>query len=444
MGPSETRYARSGDISIAYRVLGAGPVDLVLVPGIVSHVEYTYEALPGYAAFLDGLASFARVITFDKRGNGLSDRVPAGPGLEERMDDLRAVMDATGSIKAAVLGLSEGASLAIMFAATYPRRVSALVLFGGFARFMAAPDYPIGISAEQLAWLRGPFTDGWGRGVAVDLFGPSAASDEAARAAVAKLERLSATPSTIQALWDMNASIDVRAVLPSIRVPTLVLHRRRDRAVTVKAGRYLAERIPGARLVELDGIDHVPWLGDPGAVVAEVGEFLTGQRPGEPEAERQLLTVLFVDIVDSTRRAAELGDHAWRQLRDRFEAAARQALTQSRGRLVETAGDGLLAAFDGPARAVRGAVAIRDAARALALEVRAGLHTGEVEPRGDGLVGIAVHIAARIQALAAPGEVLVSSTVRDLVAGSGLIFVDRGLHALKGVPGEWRLLALSP
>ena len=435
----ETRYARSGDLHIAYQVVGEGPPDLVALPGFVSHLEHQWEDVK-VATFWQRLASFSRLILIDKRGTGLSDRVPVKelPTLEERMDDLRAVMNEAGSERAALLGFWEGAPMSALFAATYPQRTTALILYGPMACFTRSDDYPWGLSSEEDEDRMRRIEQSWGRGAFLSATTPSIADDEQALQWLARLERLGASPGAAVALWRMNTAIDVRPVLPTIRVPTLVLHRRDDTLVPLAAGRDVAHRIPGARFVELPGRDHLPWVGDSDAIIDEIQEFLTGVR-GSPDADRILATVLFTDIVQSTQRAAELGDQRWRRVLDSHYALVRRALTRFRGREVKTTGDGFLASFDGPARAVRCAGAIIEGARQLDLEVRAGIHTGECEVRGDDLGGIAVHIGARVVALAGPGEVLVSSTVKDLVAGSGLEFEDRGRHALKGVPDEWRL-----
>jgi class 3 adenylate cyclase/pimeloyl-ACP methyl ester carboxylesterase len=439
----ETRYARSGDLSIAYQVLGDGPLDLVLVPGWVSHLDYAQE-YPRVAEFARRLASFSRLICFDKRGTGLSDRIPGVATLEERMDDVRAVLDTIGSRRAALLGVSEGGPMSVLFAATYPERTSALVLYGTMAKFTASADYPLGFPSEFLGQLVEAMIARWGRpdSPVITFLAPSLAGDERFREFWARFERAAASPGAFAALMRMNAEIDVRHVLPTIRVPTLVLHREGDSAVNVDQGRYIAERIPGAKYVELPGVDHLPMAGDFDAMVDEVEEFLTGVRHA-PESDRVLATVLFTDIVGATERAAELGDHAWRALLEEHHAAVRREIARFRGREVKTIGDGFLVTFDGPARAIRCARAAREAVARLGLEMRAGLHTGECERMGDDVGGIAVHIGARVAASAQPGEVLVSSTVKDLVAGSGLRFGERGIRALKGVPGDWRLYAVE-
>jgi class 3 adenylate cyclase len=438
----ETRYARSGDVHIAYQVFGEGDLDVVLVNGFVTHVELAWEHEPS-ARFLARLGSFARVITFDRRGSGLSDPVSEAPTLEERMDDVRAVMDAAGSERAALIGISEGVPMCILFAATYPDRVRALVSSGGLARTTEAPDYPWASPADALIESAREFlVPYWGRDseALVELFAPSLAHDPEVLATSARLERSAASPGMVQKIFEMFLDVDVRDVLGAIHVPTLILHRRQDRVVNRRAGRHLAERIPGSRYVELEGIDHLPWAGDADAVLGEVEEFLTGARTA-PEADRVLATVMFTDIVGSTELASRLGDARWREVLDGHQDAVARELARFRGRRVKTLGDGCLATFDGPARAIRCGQAIADAARADGLDVRIGLHCGEVELMGDDVGGIAVHIAARIGALAGPGEVLVSSTVKDLVAGSGIAFADHGTERLKGIDDEWRLFA---
>ena len=439
----ETRYAKSGDVSIAYQLVGNGPLDLVLVPGWVSHLDCAWE-YPRFADFGRRLASFSRAIFFDKRGSGLSDRIPGVATLEERMDDVRAVLDAVGSKRAALLGVSEGGPMSVLSAATYPERTSALVLYGTMAKFTASADYPWGFPGESFEEFVGTLIGSWGRpdSPVIPLLAPTLAGDKRFREFWARFERAAASPGAFAGLMRMNAEIDVRHVLPTIRVPTLVLHRTGDSAVSVDQGRYIAERIPGAKYVELSGTDHMPAAGDFNALVDEIEEFLTGVRP-VPESDRVLATVLFTDIVGSTERAATLGDRAWRALLDMHHGIVRRELERHRGREIKTAGDGFLATFDGPARAIRCACAIRDGVRSLGIEIRAGLHTGECELMGDDVGGIAVHIGARVAASAAPSEVLVSQTVKDLVAGSGLRFVDRGVHGLHGVPGEWRLFAVE-
>ena len=441
----QTRYAQAPDgVSIAYQVLGDGPRDLVWVPGWVSHLEAAWEE-PTLARFFERLALFSRLILFDKRGTGMSDRgsVSELPTLETRMTDVLAVCDAVGSDRAALFGVSEGAPMCALFAATYPGRTTAIILFGGYARRLEAPDYPIGSSLEAREAFHEEIARDWGGPVGLDIRAPSRIHDERFRANWARYLRMGASPAAVLALTRMNAEIDVRPILESIRVPTLVVHRSGDRTIPVEAGRYLAEHIPKASLVEVPGDDHLPWIGDPDRVLGEIEEFLTGVRH-QAEPDRVLATVLFTDIVGSTKRAAELGDKAWGELLHAHHAVVREQLARYGGHEMGTAGDGFLATFDGPARAARCGLAIASAVRQLGLEIRAGLHTGEVEQAPDGGIrGLAVHIGARIGALAKPGEVLASRTVKDLVVGSGLVFEDRGAATLRGVPDEWQLYAVS-
>jgi class 3 adenylate cyclase/alpha-beta hydrolase superfamily lysophospholipase len=437
----ETHYADSSGVSIAYQVHGDGPVDLVLVLGFVSQVELLSEE-PGVARFFRRLTDFSRMLVFDKRGQGLSDRPGRPPTLEESMDDLKAVIEAAGFERPALFGISEGGPMSTLYAATYPGDVSALILFGTFARMLETPDFPHGITGEQLDRWGAVVRRDWGRAVALNVWAPSRVGDREFERWWARLLRQGTSPAGAIALMDLYREMDVRAILPAIDVPTLVLHRAGDRMVPVAQGHYLAESIPGARLVELPGEDHLPFAGDLDAPLEEVEEFLVGSR-GAAESERALATILFTDIVGSTEKAAELGDRGWRQLLERHDAAVRRQLTLHRGREVKTMGDGFLATFDGPARAIRCASAVRDEVTDLGIEVRVGIHTGEVELIGDDVGGMAVNIGARIGALADPGEVLVSSTVRELVVGSGLEFADRGVRTLKGAPGEWRLFAID-
>ena len=435
----ETRYAKSGDVNIAYQVVGEGSRDLVLVPGFVSHLDLDWEE-PRYAHFLRRLASFSRLIMFDKRGTGLSDRPGGLPDLETRMDDVRAVMDTVGSERAALLGYSEGGPMCILFAATYPERTSALVLYGTYAkRRDPDDDYPWAATWEERQAYADQVEREWGEEADLGTMAPNA--DEAMVRWWHVRARASASPGSAKALILMNSQIDVRGVLSSIRIPTLVLHRFGDRDSRLEEGRYIARRISGARFIELEGQDHAPFI-DPDQILDEVEEFLTGVRRG-PESDRVLATVLFTDIVGSTERASELGDRRWRELLEQHHAVVRRHIDRFQGREIDTAGDGFLAAFDGPARAVRCARAIGDALRELGIDVRAGLHTGECELVDGKVAGVAVHTGARVAARAGPGEVLVSQTVKDLVAGSGIEFEERGEHVLKGVPGQWRLYAVS-
>jgi len=437
----ETRYARSGPYNIAYQVVGDGPFDLLWVPGFVSNIELAWEE-PLLARFLTRLARFSRLILFDKRGTGLSDRVPldALPTLEERMEDLVVVLDAVGSERAALVSHSEGGNLAILFAATKPERTIALVTAGIFAKRIRSPDYPWAPTPEQRALDIEATERDWGAASSLATMAPSADAESARR--LGTYFRQSASPGAAAALMRMNTQIDIRGVLPTITVPTLVLHRTGDSDASVEEGRWIADQIPGARFLELPGDDHLPWVGDQDGVLDAIEEFLTGSVPAMT-IDRVLATVLFVDIVGSTQRAAELGDARWAELLEAFYVVVRRELARHRGHEVDTAGDGLLATFDGPARAVRCAFAIQAGVRPLGLEVRAGVHTGEVEIRAGGVKGIAVHIGARVAALAEGGSVWTSSTVRDLVSGSGLVFEDRGSHALKGVPDSWRLFQVT-
>jgi len=436
----ETQYAQSGDLSIAYQVLGDGPMDVVFVSGFISHQELMWE-MPARVPIVQ-VASFARLITFDKRGTGLSERTLGYGEAEDRMDDIRAVMDAAGSERAAIIGLSEGGPLAILFAATYPERVIALVLWDTYARAHRSDDYSIGLDPLLSKQFIEDIAAGWGTGRAMQPFFGASLDDDELRRAVARYERNAATPRMAAEILTRNVEIDVRSALPAVSAPTLVVHRTGDPVLPLRLGKYVAEHILGARFVELAGDFHVS--GVPGGdddVMDLIEEFLTGHRAARPvEIDRVLATVLFVDIVDSTRRLAEVGDHRWRELLDDFRAAQRRELERYRGREVNTRGDDILATFDGPARAISCAHAIAASARPLGVEVRAGLHTGEVELQGDDIAGIAVHIGARVAGLAGAGEVLVTSTVRDLVAGSGIEFTERGRYELKGVPGEWTIL----
>ena len=451
----ETRYAKSGDYHIAYQVVGDGPVDLVYVPGWLSHLDLYWEE-PSVAHFLRRLASFSRLIVFDKRGIGLSDPVPvsAMPTLEERMDDVRAVLDAAGSERAAVLAQGYGGPIAMLFAATHPERVAALVLYAPTVKAgVRTEDFPWGPTEEEHAawqetvtsWGTDEFAAAW-----VARLAPSAAGDARFIEWAARMMRAAGSPATTAAFNRMNSLMDAREVLPLIRVPTLVLDRAEARLPKgpadmppLEEAQYVADRIPGATLRVLPGRDYLPWIGDEESVVKEVAAFVTGAPPVQ-EWERVLLTVLFTDIVDSTRRAAELGDRSWRELLERHNALVRSHLQEYRGREVDRAGDGFLATFDGPARAIRCAQAIAASASREGLEIRAGVHSGEVELVEQGIAGIAVHIGSRVASKAAPGEVLVTSMVKDLVAGSGIDFEERGEHALKGVPSNWRLFSATP
>jgi class 3 adenylate cyclase/pimeloyl-ACP methyl ester carboxylesterase len=443
--PPRTRYARSGDVSIAYQVLGDGPFDVVFIPPTVSNVEIGWD-VPSARTFLQGVASFSRLIHFDKRGTGMSDRVVGAPTLETRMDDVRAVMDAVGSERASIIGWSEGVAMSCLFAASYPERVWAVVLYGGAARELRAPDYPWGSTeAEALREIaeERAASDPAALALAVARSGMPTAN-EAEVAALAKMIRQSASPAALEALSRMNMQIDIRPVLSAIRVPTLVLHNRRDPWVEVERGRDLARRVPGAVLVEFPIDGHITPAADLPPVIDEIARFLNDVWESGVAAQmpdRVLATVMFTDIVGSTTKAFELGDARWRELLERHHQLIRRQLARARGREVDTAGDGFFAAFDGPARAIRCARAITESVKELGLDVRVGLHTGECELIDGKVAGIAVHTGARVAAKAQPGEVLVSSTVKDLVAGSGLIFEDRGAHTLPGIPGDWRLYA---
>ncbi len=436
----ETRYAKKGDAHIAYQVVGEGPLDLVLVSTWFSHLEARWDS-PGFAHYLRRLSSFSRLISFDKYGIGLSDPVPSRtlPPLEDWMDDVRAVMDAAGSERAAVMGANEGSLMAALFAATHPERTTALVLANATARMGSAPGYEIGVGADVQERLVSMVEQTWGHGDLMTAVNPSLVDNPEEAEAWGRFLRLSASPATAAAVMRMLFELDVRAVLSTIAVPTLIVHRTDNPIVTLDQGRYVAEHIEGARFVAVPGADYGLALGDADVVIDEVETFLTGAHHAT-RTDRVLATVLFTDIVDSTRRAVELGDARWRALLEAHEQVARAEVERFGGTIAEFTGDGVLASFDGPARAVRCALALRDRVRTLGLHVRAGLHAGEIERRGDQIAGIGVHIAARVLALAEPDRVLVSRTVRDLVVGSGLTFVDRGTHTLKGVPDEWQVL----
>ncbi|MEE1610401.1 adenylate/guanylate cyclase domain-containing protein [Microvirga sp. CF3016] len=434
--PIDTHYARSGDLRIAYQVIGQGPLDLVFVPGFISNLDLYWDE-PNMAHFLSRLGAFSRLILFDKRGTGLSDRLGHLPTLEERMDDVRAVMDAVGSSRAALFGISEGGAMSMLFAATYPERTHALILYGTYADFHTWVLPP-----DRFETFLERIDQTWGQGESLSTFAPSRMADERFKRWWARFERMGASPSAVITLMRMNSQIDVRHILPAIRVPTLVLHRSGDTRVNVEGGRYLAANIPGASYVEFPGRDHVMWAGDVNPLVDAIEQFLTGTH-GESEPDRVLATVLLTDIVDSTRIAEAMGDRRWHALLGEHDRIAREAIDRFRGREVKTLGDGFLATFDGPARAVRCASAIIDALRPLSLDVRCGVHTGEIEMKGDDIGGIAVHIAARIASRANGGDVLVSRTVRDLVAGSNLHLEERGNHALKGLSEPMTLYAVA-
>ncbi len=440
MDAPRTRYARSGRHHIAYQVVGDGPIDLLYVPTWISQVELLWEE-PHLNRFFSRLASFTRLILFDRRGSGLSDPMAGAPTLEEQMDDVNAVLDATGSSSAALMAMLEGGPMAMLFAASFPERTRALALYTTFARSTRSDDIPWGVPAPERAAQVEEFVAQWGEGSRLARLSPHAAADVAIDTWYAKLERHSASPGTARAIMQLVGEMDVRAVLPTIRVPTLVMHRTDDPMMDPRHATYLAERIPGARLVTMPPGDTLPII-DGDILTDEIEEFLTGSRPSK-EPDRVLATVLFTDIVDSTGHAATLGDQRWRDLLERHDAITRGELARFRGREVKHTGDGIFATFDGPARAIRCAEAISDAVAKLGVEIRAGLHTGEVELRDDDVAGVAVHIGARVAAEAGGGEVLVSSTVKDLVAGSGIDFAERGTTELKGVPGEWRIFAVD-
>ena len=438
----ETRYARSGDLRIAYQVLGDGPIDLVWAPGYLSHLEQN-QWWPSYASLIERMASFSRLIVFDRRGTGLSDRILSLGSFEELLDDITAVLDAASSERAALFGGAESGPMCALYAATFPERVSALVLGASYPRRTVAPGFPWGFDEDRQDEVLASYDTRWGTpSFGVRSLAPSLADDERFRQWHAQACRFAGTPASAVAWFRITMEIDIRDVLPAIRVPTLVIHRTGDRVVPVGAGRYLADKIPDARLLELPGADHYPFSGDFEPALEEIEEFLTGSRRRR-EPDRVLSTMLFTDIVGSTERAAELGDQRWTAFLADHHRLVREQLDRHRGQEVRVVGDSFLATFDGPARAIRCASAIRDAVGVLGIEVRAGLHTGEIELGPSGIEGLAVHIGARVAALADAGEILVSSTVKDLVAGSGFAFDDRGRHVLKGVPGDWQLHAVA-
>ncbi|HEX5909675.1 MAG TPA: alpha/beta fold hydrolase [Thermoleophilaceae bacterium] len=436
----ETRYTRSGDVHIAYQAMGHGPA-LLYVPTWVSQMEQLGSE-PRMATFIERLCSFARLITFDRRGSGLSDPVEGAPTLEEQIDDILAVMEAVGTERTALVASLEGGPLAITFAASHPDKVSSLILYATFARTRWAEDYDFPPRDHERGTRLDRVIAQWGQGAIPRALAPSRAGDPAFADWAGRMERYSASPGTIRKMFDTIAATDVRHVLPTLSVPTLVMHRRDDAFLMVEHSRYLAEHIPGARYVELEGTDSLFSEGDSEAILGEIEEELTGSRHA-PEPDRVLATVMFTDIVDSTRHAAGMGDARWRELLARQERLTRAEVERHRGRTIKSTGDGVLATFDGPARAIRAAQAVRDGSSGLGLEVRAGLHTGECELVGDDVAGLAVHIGARVMGLAGAGEVLTSSTVKDLVAGSGIDFGERGEHELRDVPGRWRLFSVG-
>jgi pimeloyl-ACP methyl ester carboxylesterase len=441
-GIPETRFTRAGDVDIAYQVVGAGQgIDVVFIPGWVSNLEVSWE-LQEYASFLERLAGLGRLILFDKRGTGLSDRISGTATLEERADDIGAVMDAAGSERAAIVGCADGAAIASMFAAIHPERVTALVQWALAFKVVSGSEVPFVPDPAVLDALRDSVESGWGQGNLVPVVAPSLAGDERFRAWFRRWERLSATPNAAASLLSWASQLDLAPVFPMIQSPTLVIHRTDAAPFDVRSVQAVAKMIPGARYVELPGADSIPFVGDADRLLDEIQEFLTGAR-GTPDTDRSLATVLFTDIVGSTEKADELGDRRWRYLLDEHNAKVRRTLDRFRGVEIDTAGDGFFASFDGPARGIHCACAVRDAVREIGLEIRAGLHTGEVERRGRSLTGIAVHVGARVGALAKASEVLVTGTVKTLVLGSGIGFVDRGVHSLKGVPDEWQLFAVE-
>jgi len=440
---AQVKYAKNGSVHVAYRVVGEGPLDLVVVPGWVSHLEAHWEN-PLVWRFAERLAAFSRLILFDKRGTGLSDPVSEDrlPTLEMRMEDLHAVLDAVGSTRAALFGISEGGAMSAVFAATYPERTSALVMSGCYAKWIKADDYPWAPTREEHEAAFVAYEKHWGTPIGFKTIAPSFADDETCRNWWARNLRLGASPAAGIALYRMNIEIDIRSVLPSISVPTLILHRDGDRLINVENARYLANHIAGAKYVELAGSDHLPWFGDSEAVLDQIEEFLTGVRP-RMTTERVLSTILFVDIVGSTERAQSLGDARWRDLLGTFHGQVAQELSRFGGQLIDTAGDGVFSSFDGPARAVRCAMAIRERAARIGIAIRGGVHTGECEIAGGKLAGIAVHTGARVASAAESGDILVSSTVKSLVAGSGLRFASRGRRHLKGLEEELELFAVG-
>jgi len=439
----EVQYARIESAAVAYHVVGEGPLDLVFLPEWVNNLEMQWQD-PRLARFPTRLASFSRVVMLNMRGIGLSDPLPHddSPTIEHWMDDITAVLDVLGSTRAALLGTGIGGSLALVFAATYPERVAALVLVNATARSSAAPDYPFGIDAAWREHTQEQMARSWGRTPILELLAPEMAGDARFREWYSRFERYGASPGMALEVLRMIHDLDVRHVLPAIQCPVLVVHRSGDPMVQVEHGRYLGEHLPGARYVELPGEGHAYWSGDQDRIIDEIQEFLTGA-PAVAATDRVLATILFTDIVGSTDLAARLGDVRWAELLDEHRVLVRRELDRFRGREVDTVGDGFVATFDGPARAIRCAAAIRDALRPMGLQIRAALHTGEIELRAEGIAGIAVHIGARVEAQAEPGEILVSRTVVDLVAGSGIGFVERGSHQLKGVPGRWKLFGVD-
>jgi pimeloyl-ACP methyl ester carboxylesterase len=433
--PPPTHYAKVDGLSIAYQTFGQGSPDLVLVLGFVSHLDLQWRSKP-FVEALEDMARHSRVIIYDKRGTGLSDPVENPPTLEDRMRDMEAVLDAAGSEKVTPIGWSEGGALSMLFAATHPDRVEKLILYGAMAKATYSEDHPWNVPSEDLLKANNEFIGPhWGQGAILDVFAPSVADDPDAREFMAHYERQAAPPKVAYQLFRMFLDVDVRHIVPSIGVPTLVMHRRHDRAVNVRNSRWLADNIPGAKYVELEGIDHQAWVGDAESVLREIEEFVTGERT-VPEPKRVLATVLFTDIVGSTKKATELGDASWRSLLGEHDDASRRAIASFGGREIKTTGDGFMVRFDGPAQAIRCARAIAEQVRPLGIEIRSGVHTGESD-----LGGVAVHIASRVCSLAAPSEVLATGVIKGLVAGSGIRFEERGSHELRGIPDSWDLLA---
>ena len=438
----ETRYTRSFDgVAIAYQVVGEGARDLVLTPGWIFHVEVVWEQ-PSFESFMRRLTRTFRVIMFDKRGTGLSDRSIEASTMEERMDDVRAVMDATKTEKAAIMGWSEGANIAAMFAATYPDRVEGLILYAGAARYRWAPDYEIGMSDDFLDAAKDLFRNHWGEGLGAYFTAPSRAHDEAFRRWFGRYERMAVSPGGAEAMIDANMAIDTTEMLRLVSTPTLVLHNKNDGLVSVEASRHIAELVPDSKLVELNGDDHLFWFSNADEVVGEIEQYLLGTRSPQQQ-ERVLATVLFTDIVRSTEHAEALGDARWREILETHERMTREELAHFRGDLVQTTGDGVLATFDGPARAVQCAARLCSGIERAGVQLRAGVHTGEIELRGKDIGGLAVHIAARIMSVAGPGEVVTSRTVKDLAVGAGIDFRDRGPHELKGLAEPWDLFTAT-
>jgi class 3 adenylate cyclase len=439
----QTKYTRSNNVHIAYQVVGEGEFDLIYVQGWASHVELSWEE-PLFARFLKRLTSFSRLIMFDKRGTGLSDRVSSDqlPTLEERMDDLRAVMDAAGSKRAALVGHSEGGALCALFAATYPERTKAIIMIGSFAKRIWSPDYPWAPTREERQKEYESVVDEWGKQQDVAHYAPSMIDDEAFSQRLATYYRHAASPGAALTLLRMNTEIDIRNVLPAIHVPTLFIHRTGDLDTNIEESRWMVTQVEGARLVEFTGADHFPWLGDQDSILDEMQEFLTGERP-PPDFTRILTTILFTDIVESTKLAHEFGDQAWKSLLDKHSRICEENIKHFRGRLIKDTGDGILAIFDGPGRSVQCAKAISADTKSLGIHIRAGIHTGEIELRGNDTAGVAVHLAARVASLANSDEVLVTRTVRDLVAGSGIQFSDHGTHEFRGFSEAWQVYAVS-